>query len=60
TQTIPLLAGSSAIDTGNDATCAGTDQRGIARPQGAHCDIGAFELVDTTSMLTIFLPLILR
>ena len=43
TPTIPLLAGSSAINTGNDATCAATDQRGVTRPQGAHCDIGAFE-----------------
>jgi predicted outer membrane repeat protein len=43
TQTIPLLTGSSAIDTGNDATCPATDQRGITRPQGAYCDIGAYE-----------------
>ena len=43
THTIPLQAGSSAIDAGNDATCATTDQRGLTRPQGAHCDIGAFE-----------------
>ncbi len=43
TQTIPLLAGSSAIDTGNDAVCPATDQRGVTRPQGAHCDIGAYE-----------------
>ena len=43
TQTIPLQEGSSAIDAGNDVTCAAYDQRGIIRPQGAHCDIGAFE-----------------
>ncbi len=43
TQTIPLLPGSSAIDAGNDVTCVDTDQRGIIRPQGAHCDIGAYE-----------------
>ncbi|MBI5954480.1 MAG: Ig-like domain repeat protein [Chloroflexi bacterium] len=48
TQTIALLPGSSAIDAGDDATCSaapvgGNDQRGIARPQGAHCDIGAYE-----------------
>jgi hypothetical protein len=49
TQTIPLLAGSSAIDTGDDAICPATDQRGVVRPQGAHCDIGAFELVDNTA-----------
>jgi hypothetical protein len=48
TQTIPLLAHSSAINKGNNATCAASDQRGIPRPQGAHCDIGAFELVDNT------------
>ncbi|MFA5873963.1 MAG: choice-of-anchor Q domain-containing protein [Anaerolineales bacterium] len=60
TQTIPLLPGSSAIDAGNDATCATTDQRGISRPQGAHCDIGAFELLDTTALFNMFLPLILR
>ena len=35
--------GSSAIDNGNDATCAEFDQRGFTRPQGAHCDIGAVE-----------------
>jgi hypothetical protein len=44
TQTIPLQPGSSAIDTGNDADCPGTDQRGVTRPQGAHCDIGAYEV----------------
>ncbi len=48
TQTMPLQAGSSAIDTGNDAVCPATDQRGVSRPQGAHCDIGAYE-VDTTA-----------
>ncbi len=46
TQTIPLLAGSSAIDAGDDnaSACHGTDQNGVARPSGSHCDIGAFEL----------------
>jgi LPXTG-site transpeptidase (sortase) family protein len=48
TQTMALLAGSPAIDAGNDTTCLAADQRGTTRPQGAHCDIGAFELVDTT------------
>ncbi len=52
TQTIALLAGSPAVDhipvadctdlNGNPAT---TDQRGIMRPQGPACDVGAFELV---------------
>ncbi len=52
TQTIPLLAGSSAIDTGNDGVCPDTDQRGVSRPQpvGGKCDIGAYEyLVDATA-----------
>jgi len=53
TQTIPLLPGSSAIDTGNDTTCAATDQRGITRPQGAHCDIGAFEVVNTPPTVSL-------
>jgi hypothetical protein len=36
---------SPAVGAGNNATCPATDQRGVARPQGANCDIGAFELV---------------
>ncbi len=43
TLTHALPAGSPAINTANAATCPATDQRGIARPQGAGCDIGAFE-----------------
>ena len=43
TETMALLPGSPAIDSGDDAACAATDQRGIARPQGDACDIGAYE-----------------
>ncbi|OIO89861.1 MAG: hypothetical protein AUJ92_20345 [Armatimonadetes bacterium CG2_30_59_28] len=43
TQTIPILAGSSAIDAADDSVAPTTDQRGVSRPQGAHADIGAFE-----------------
>jgi beta-glucanase (GH16 family) len=43
TLTRALLAGSPAIDAANDALCPATDQRGVVRPQGAHCDIGAYE-----------------
>ena len=39
----PLQRGSAAIDVAAPAYCAGTDQRGRARPQGARCDIGAIE-----------------
>lgn len=42
TETRALLEGSPAIDAG-DGTCPATDQRGLLRPQGAACDIGAFE-----------------
>jgi len=43
TLTHALLSGSPAIDTGTDTGCPATDQRGVSRPQGTHCDIGAFE-----------------
>ncbi len=43
TQTMALLAGSPAINAGKDANCPATDQRGVARPQGSHCDMGAYE-----------------
>jgi hypothetical protein len=50
TQTIALLSSSAAVDTiptpctnasGNSVSI---DQRGVTRPQGTNCDIGAFEL----------------
>jgi len=44
TKTIALLPESDAIDAGVEANCPQTDQRGVGRPQGAGCDIGAFEL----------------
>jgi hypothetical protein len=43
TLTMALLPGSAAIDAGDDAVCPATDQRSVTRPQGAHCDIGAYE-----------------
>jgi predicted outer membrane repeat protein/parallel beta-helix repeat protein len=43
TQTMSLGAGSPALNKGNNATCAAADQRGITRPQGGTCDMGAFE-----------------
>jgi hypothetical protein len=45
TPTIALLAGSPAIDSGDDAACPATDQRGVPRPIGSHSDIGTFEYV---------------
>lgn len=37
--------GSSAIDTGTCSGAPATDQRGVARPQGNGCDVGAVEVV---------------
>jgi len=43
TDTMALAAGSPAIDAGTAEGCPATDQRGVARPVGAACDIGAYE-----------------
>lgn len=48
TQTHALNVGSAAIDAGDAATCAASpvsnvDQRGLVRPVGTRCDIGAVE-----------------
>jgi uncharacterized repeat protein (TIGR01451 family) len=54
TQTHALLPDSPAIDAGNPATpgsgngaCEALDQRGITRPMGSACDIGAYEATPT-------------
>jgi hypothetical protein len=45
TQTISLGPGSAAIDQiPGGPGCTGTDQRGVPRPSGAGCDIGAYEV----------------
>ena len=48
TKTHALIIGSPAVDTGDNDVCAAApinnlDQRGEVRPDGAACDIGAFE-----------------
>jgi CSLREA domain-containing protein len=43
TKTHALPNDSPALEAGDDAACEATDQRGISRPQGLHCDMGAFE-----------------
>jgi hypothetical protein len=43
TFTMALQSGSAAIDTAIEHFCPPTDQRGVIRPQGPQCDIGAFE-----------------
>jgi hypothetical protein len=47
TQTMALDPASPAVDAGPPKRrlgCPARDQRGVQRPQGAHCDMGAFEL----------------
>jgi len=48
-RTHALSPSSDAIDTGNcNSGSLSKDQRGVSRPQGGGCDIGAFELVQST------------
>lgn len=42
TQTRALLEGSLAIDSA-EGPCLATDQRGVGRPVGGGCDVGAYE-----------------
>ena len=62
-KTMALQPGSPAIDAGDDTTCTanptasppgagGLDERSVTRPQSAHCDVGAFEVVATTTQLS--------
>jgi hypothetical protein len=43
TNTLALSAYSPAIDAGQASSCPAVDQRGISRPAGAACDLGAYE-----------------
>lgn len=60
TWTMALLPGSPATDATSDPACAdptvsGVDQRGVSRPIGNACDIGAYE-----ATIDLFLPLIMK
>jgi hypothetical protein len=64
TFTHALLPGSPAIDAGNPAApgsggtaCEATDQRGVTRPQGARCDIGAVEIEGGANILTVIIDI---
>ena len=54
TWTHALLLASPAIDAAT--VCETTDQRGVARPVGAACDIGAYE----TTQYQVYLPLVIK
>ena len=45
TATLAIAAGSAAVDAipARNGGCPATDQRGVRRPQGRACDIGAYE-----------------
>ena len=58
TTTHALLPGSPAVDAADAAACAappvnGTDQRGLVRPRGTDCDIGAYEADWAPLILTL-------
>jgi len=55
TPTLALLSGSPVIDAGSctridGVTPVGPDQRGVARPQGRFCDMGAYEAQPVLSL----------
>lgn len=49
--TMALLTGSPAINAGDNSACPATDARGVSRPQGGVCDIGAYEYAPPTLAL---------
>jgi hypothetical protein len=53
TFTQALLPASPAIDAGGFSPCELADQRGLSRPQGASCDIGAFEFFPNCPAVTV-------
>ena len=56
TQTMAIGGDSPAYNAGDNGVCPATDQRGMPRPFGAGCDIGAFENQGSF----IYLPLVNR
>ena len=54
TQTMSIPAGSPAVNAAILANCPASDQRGVSRPQGNGCDIGAYELIDQAYGFTGF------
>ena len=52
TRTMALLANSPAINTAEGGFCPETDQRGVGRPVGAACDVGAYEFTGKPAIIT--------
>jgi hypothetical protein len=59
TDTLAELDDSPAIDAADASQCPDADQRGVGRPQGAGCDIGAYErAAAATATATTATPLV--
>lgn len=59
---VPMV-GSPAIDMGDPASCPARDQRGVTRPQGARCDVGAVEIAvieGGPSGIAVLLPIVTK
>jgi len=52
--------GSPAVDQGTNSGCPAKDQRGVTRPQGAACDVGAVERVPGERGPWLQLPILFR
>lgn len=57
TQTHTISPKSPAFNGGDNTGCPTTDQRGVKRPQGSACDIGAYERAISTCSATNLLLL---
>jgi hypothetical protein len=53
----PLLSNSQAVDRGNNTGCPATDSKGLPRPVGSHCDVGADEYKVIAYSNRIYLPI---
>lgn len=54
----PLTSYSPAVNKGSNANCAANDIRGVTRPQGPKCDMGAFERIDAS--FKTYVPILRR
>lgn len=52
---LTFAANSPALDAGGNHLCPATDARGVSRPKGAACDIGAYEFDN----YRLYLPMII-
>lgn len=61
TETHALLENSPAINAGSNVGCPDVDQRGVLRPQGSTCDIGAYEFEEGITFTDfLYLPMITK